>query len=149
MAYVAAWHFRCLARLRIGEDCMTTQPISRTTLVDEFRRRLSHERERLLRTVAITDEELATLERHEPGGVTEDAAKELVTAILGRLEDRERHTIAEIDAALARLEAGTFGVCESCAQPIVLVRLRARPMARYCLGCQARQETAAATSETR
>lgn len=121
---------------------LKTQPLGKATVRDEFRRRLSHERERLLRTVATTDEELATLGRREPGGLGEDAAKELVTAVLGRLEDRERHEIEEIDAASARLETSTFGICESCALPIALARLRALPTARYCVGCQARQETA-------
>lgn len=119
---------------------MKTQPLLKATVRAEFRRRLSRERERLLRTVATTDEELATLERREPGGLGEDAAKKLVTAVLGRLEGRERHEIEEIDAARARLETGTFGICESCALPIALTRLRALPTARYCLGCQARAE---------
>ena len=119
---------------------MKTQSLMTTPVMDEFRRRLSRERERLLRTVAATDEELATLESRQPGGLAEDAAKELVTTVLGRLEDQERHEIEEIDAARTRLEAGTFGVCQSFAQPIALARLRALPIARYCVRCQARQE---------
>jgi DnaK suppressor protein len=90
--------------------------------------------------VARTDEELATLEAHQPGAPMEDVATALATQILSRLEGRERHDLDEIDAAQARLEAGTFGVCEGCRQPIPLARLRAMPTARSCVGCQTRAE---------
>lgn len=53
----------------------------------------SRERERILRTVAQTDEELATLERHQPGAPTEDAAVEMTGAILSRLEGQEKHDL--------------------------------------------------------
>ena len=119
---------------------MKTQFVATQGAVEEFRRRLGRERDRLLRTVAATDEELATLERHQPGGLAEDAGTELVTEILSRIEGQEKHELDEIDAAQARLEAGVFGVCEACARPIPLVRLKALPTARHCLPCQARQE---------
>ncbi|MBI1734325.1 MAG: TraR/DksA family transcriptional regulator [Candidatus Rokubacteria bacterium] len=111
-----------------------------TEAIQEFRDRLARERERILRTVAQTDEELATLERHQPGAPTEDVAVEMTGAILSRLEGQEKHELDEIDAARARLEAGAFGACEACNRPIPLVRLRARPTARYCQDCQARLE---------
>ena len=47
-------------------------------------------------------------------------------------EDSRPH---EISAALARLDDGTYGVCETCGQPIPLDRLRARPTARRCIAC--------------
>jgi DnaK suppressor protein len=117
--------------------------------VDEWRRLLAEARLRLARGVATTDDELATLEKHQPGAPTEDATWELTEAVLSRLEGREKHELDEIAAAQARLEAGTYGVCESCAQPIPLVRLRAMPAARRCVACQALFERArAAAGET-
>lgn len=113
----------------------------RREMSDEFRRRLQEARSRLFRTVARTDEEIATLEAHQPGAPSEDVVTDLATAILSRLEGRERHEMDEIDAAQARLEAGTFGVCERCARPIPFARLRAVPTARHCVACQAREET--------
>lgn len=109
-------------------------------VVAEFRKRLAEARQRLFATVARTEEELATLEAHPPGGPGEDAPTEAAAAILNRLDDRERHELDEIDAAQARLEAGTFGVCEGCHRPILLARLRARPTARLCVPCQSREE---------
>lgn len=109
-------------------------------VIEEFRRRLGEARWRLLRTVAQTDEELATLEGHQPGGPAEDVPTELVSGILSRLEGQGKHEMDEIVAAQARLETGDFGACAGCGRPIPLPRLRAMPTARYCVACQAREE---------
>jgi DnaK suppressor protein len=107
-------------------------------VLEEIRRRLQEARGRFLAVVARTEEELATLEAHQPGGPMEDV--DTVTGVLSRLEGRERHELDEIYAAQARLETGTFGVCERCGQPIELARLRAIPATRHCLACQSRVE---------
>jgi DnaK suppressor protein len=112
-----------------------------TMLVEEFGRRLREARHALLRTLAVTDDEIATLERHEAGAMVEDAATETMAAILSRLEGREKHELDEIEDAAVRLEAGTFGLCERCARAIALARLRAMPQTRYCLDCQQKAET--------
>jgi DnaK suppressor protein len=109
-------------------------------LVEEFRGRLLEVRSGLLRTIAVTDDELATLEGHQPGAPIEDAAREEVLGTLSRLGHRERHELEEIYAAGARLDAGTFGVCEDCRKPLPLDRLRAMPIARYCVPCQQGRE---------
>ena len=46
-----------------------------------------------------------------------------------------RDRLAEIDAALARLDEGSYGVCERCGQPIGVERLAARPAATTCVRC--------------
>jgi len=107
---------------------------------DEFRGLLREARQRLFRTVAVTDDELASLAAHEPGALIEDSARRAVEDLLGRLEGRERHELDEIQAAQARLETGSFGVCEGCGDAIPLTRLRAVPWARHCLACRAREE---------
>jgi len=43
--------------------------------------------------------------------------------------------LAEVDAALHRIAAGSYGTCSSCGGPLGLQRLRAIPEARFCLGC--------------
>lgn len=106
----------------------------------EFRAGLLEARKRLLRTVATTDGEIASLSAPEPGGWFEDSARRAVEGLLGRLEGRERHELDEIQAAQARLESGTFGTCEACRRPVPLSRLRALPWTRHCLGCQAKEE---------
>jgi len=59
-----------------------------------------------------------------------------------RLRDRDRRLIGKIQEALERLEAGTFGVCESCGGPISPARLRARPVTTLCIECKREAEGA-------
>lgn len=108
--------------------------------VEEFRHRLRRMRERLFRAVATIDDELATLEAHQPGAPAEDVARESATALLSRLGDREQDELEEISAAQERLEAGRFGICEKCGRPIPLARLRVLPTARRCIRCRSREE---------
>jgi DnaK suppressor protein len=110
------------------------------TVREEFRQQLLAARREMLRTVTVTDEELATLEAPEPGAPIEDAAREQELAILSRLQEHERRTLDEILTAYSKLGSGTFGTCEECGGDLPIARLRALPMARYCVGCQARRE---------
>lgn len=51
------------------------------------------------------------------------------------LSESVRRELAEIDAALSRIQQGSYGRCLSCGGPLGLQRLRALPEARYCVGC--------------
>lgn len=57
------------------------------------------------------------------------------------LEQQER-LLMECNAALARIDAGTFGSCEECGRPIAPGRLEAIPYARWCVACARRMEGA-------
>lgn len=61
-------------------------------------------------------------------------SKDLTVATI----ERERRTLREIDAALARLQAGEYGVCGTCGTSIPKVRLEALPWARLCVNCAER-----------
>ena len=56
------------------------------------------------------------------------------------LEDNSTHVLSEIDAALGRIENGTFGTCERCGQPIGAERLEALPWATLCIEDKRKQE---------
>ncbi len=56
------------------------------------------------------------------------------------LEDNSEHVLAAIDAALARIDAGTYGICERCGRPIPTERLEARPWAALDIQCQRETE---------
>lgn len=56
-------------------------------------------------------------------------------------EQRDQNELADVSAALARFDEGTYGVCVDCAQPIDLVRLTAIPAAARCLACQTQFES--------
>ena len=51
-----------------------------------------------------------------------------------------REAMNEIEAALARMDDGSYGICERCGTPIRVERLGAIPHARYCVACQSRRE---------
>lgn len=52
------------------------------------------------------------------------------------LSDTERNQLLAVDAALARIEEGTYGKCINCSREIGVKRLEAVPWARYCIDCQ-------------
>jgi DnaK suppressor protein len=52
------------------------------------------------------------------------------------LRDRNQQHLDEVDAALARLDAGTYGACANCGKPIAPERLEAIPWAAFCIDCQ-------------
>jgi DnaK suppressor protein len=56
--------------------------------------------------------------------------------VLEKLGDQSRLEVEAIQAALARIEVGTYGDCETCGTNINPARLEALPMARHCIRCQ-------------
>jgi DnaK suppressor protein len=72
--------------------------------------------------------------------VTDRASSEADRTLELRARDRQRKLIAKIDAALARIEDGSYGYCESTGDPIRLARLQARPIATLTIEAQERHE---------
>jgi RNA polymerase-binding protein DksA len=70
-------------------------------------------------------------DEHDPEGATIAFERQQVAALLEQAQRR----LADVDAALARREAGGYGICESCGRPIGAERLAARPAARTCIDC--------------
>ena len=73
-------------------------------------------------------------DEHDPEGATIAFERSQVAALVRQAQ----HDLAEIEAAIERWDLGTYGVCESCGQPIAEGRLEARPAARLCIVCAAR-----------
>jgi DnaK suppressor protein len=57
-----------------------------------------------------------------------------------RLRDRDRRLISKVEEALARIDAGTFGRCDTCGAAISPARLRARPVTTLCIDCKREAE---------
>ena len=68
------------------------------------------------------------------------ASSEYAQSMIFRLRDREKFLLAKIDKALARIENGTFGICERCEEEISVKRLDARPVTTLCIRCKEEQE---------
>ena len=85
--------------------------------------------------------QLAELGFGEGGGLDYDsnfADSSQVTAERGEAEALAaslKETLDEVEAALEKIESGTYGVCEDCQKPIAPARLEAKPAARYCIDC--------------
>ena len=104
-----------------------------------FRRKLIRWKHDILKEAQET---LATLqsENENHPDLADRASSETDRAIELRARDRQRKLIAKIDAALARIEDGSYGYCEETGDPISLKRLEARPIATLSLEAQERHE---------
>jgi DnaK suppressor protein len=58
-----------------------------------------------------------------------------------RIRDRERKLVSKIEDAIARIDDGSYGICEDCGEEIGLKRLEARPVTMLCIDCKTIQET--------
>jgi DnaK suppressor protein len=110
-------------------------------VMDDVRGRLSDERDttvaRLTSLTGDYDSVVAASldtnadDEHDPEGATIAFERSQIGALVRQV----RHHLAEIDAALERVGAGTYGVCERCGNAIGEARLGALPAARRCIRC--------------
>ncbi len=116
---------------------------------ERFRQTLLEERARVVGAIEYLHEENPGSLEDETGELVSgsadnhmgDTATETFDRELDQgLEENAEHVLAAIDAALARIDAGTFGTCERCGQPIAEERLEALPYATLCIDCKRRSE---------
>jgi DnaK suppressor protein len=107
--------------------------------VEYFRQKLLRWRAELLADSAETLRSLQEESLLKPD-LTDRASLETERAIELRTRDRERKLISKIDAALERLDSGTYGYCEETDEPIGIRRLEARPIATLSIEAQERHE---------
>ena len=81
--------------------------------------------------IAAAASEAGTDDEHDPEGATLAFERQHTAALLTQALEQ----IAEIDAAIGRLDKGTYGICVRCSQPIGQGRLAARPAAATCIRC--------------
>lgn len=112
--------------------------------VDEVLAELNEHRERLVRMMDVQERELTGLMRDAGDGAGHDQADVGATSFERDQEltlmNNEREMLAQIDRALGRIADGSYGVCESCEQPIGKMRVMAFPRATLCLSCKQREE---------
>jgi DnaK suppressor protein len=107
--------------------------------IEYFRQRLMSWRNELLADSSGTLRNLKEESLVKPD-LTDRASLETDRAIELRTRDRERKLISKIEAALSRLETGTYGYCEETDEPIGIRRLEARPIATLSIEAQERHE---------
>jgi len=114
---------------------------------DRFREALLQERQRVQAA-------LDNLHEENPGSIADETGEDTMydnhladtaTVTYDReldytLEENSEHVLREIDAALRRIEDGTYGQCTNCGKQIAAERLEARPWATLCIDCQRQRE---------
>ncbi|GGM40162.1 TraR/DksA family transcriptional regulator [Promicromonospora citrea] len=109
----------------------------------EIRELLATDRERTVELIASLSGTITSMveasqqsnadDEHDPEGSTIAFERSQASTLLASATAR----LADVDAALARIADGTYGVCERCGRPIARERLLARPTARTCIACAA------------
>ena len=107
-----------------------------------FRQILINWKDELLKESSQTLNNLQNDENSAKSDLTDRASDEIDRTFELRTRDRERKLINKIEAALKRIEDGTYGYCEETGEPISLKRLQARPVATLSLEAQENHEKA-------
>jgi DnaK suppressor protein len=112
--------------------------------LDEVRSDLNEDRARLRLELNLAEHEVHDLMRDAGDGAGNDPA-DVGSATFERdhemsLANNARDMLSQTERALLRIDDGSYGVCESCGQPIGKMRLMAFPRATLCLSCKQREE---------
>jgi DnaK suppressor protein len=118
---------------------MESEPFMNDRQQEYFRQKLLSWKEDILREARETLQHLHDESQNHPD-IADRASSETDRAIELRARDRQRKLIAKIDAALQRIDDGTYGFCEETGEPISLKRLDARPIATLSIEAQERHE---------
>ncbi len=108
--------------------------------IEMFRNQLLQKKEEILVEAGKTKNEMTDHTSNVPDP-NDRATIESGRSFELRIRDRERKLLAKIDEAIARIDDGTYGVCEDCGEEIGLKRLEARPVTTLCIDCKTVQET--------
>jgi DnaK suppressor protein len=105
-----------------------------------IKKKLEKQRGDLLSEAEQTLSAKITTEKESYPDPTDQAVAELDSSFTLRLRGREQKLLKKIDEALARIEDGTYGICETCGNQINIKRLEARPVTTLCIDCKTMQE---------
>jgi RNA polymerase-binding protein DksA len=124
--------------VREGEDAWTKAEVA------EVLSELTQQRAHSLEILEGQEAELSGLMHDSGDGAGQDQADVGATSFERDQEltvvNSERDKLAQIERALVRIEDGTYGVCESCGEPVGKMRLMAFPRATLCMTCKQREE---------
>ena len=107
-----------------------------------FKKLLEENKRALLLSAKKTLSEEATFDTDDLPDEIDLASSEYTQSMVFRLRDREKFLLKKIDDALARIESGTYGICEICEEDLSVKRLEARPVTTMCIRCKEEQEKA-------
>ena len=117
-------------------------------LIEDLARDLSRRRSLLLQDAAQSQDEMTAILEQQESEFEESAQKDRITRLISRLKERDRQKIKEIDAALTRMETGSYGKCQKCGREIGIDRLRALPATTLCINCAGARESKGRPTKT-
>ena len=123
----------------MGKALNQKKGIDKRTL-SRFKKILLKEREEIIGDVKQIYESSQAVGQDGIQDIGDEAANVYNKQILLTLNENERMRLKEVDEALDRIEAGAYGVCEECGEPIGLKRLEVKPVAKYCVPCKTKLE---------
>jgi RNA polymerase-binding protein DksA len=104
--------------------------------LDTYRQRLLSQRQEICNRIYGIEDVLHQLDTAQEVERTDRVQAGVPAEVLTQLDEQSRQEMEDIEAALARLEDGTYGRCETCEAAIPAARLDAFPRARRCIPCQ-------------
>jgi len=102
----------------------------------EFERDLLARKEQILKNLEESHKKITMMQNQEPKDEGDFAALATATDIDSRIIEQQRQELNEIEIALGKIKAGTYGICEMCEEPIGKERLLVKNFARFCIGCR-------------
>ncbi len=110
--------------------------MANTKQIDELKVILQERREKITKNIQGSRDSIDSLkdseckDEYDYAEVSSDSFKE------GIIANQQIKELEEIEAALKRIDKGTYGICEMCDESIAIGRLRAKPFAKYCTPCR-------------
>lgn len=135
MVFGPSWRRQC-----VGPTREQGLPSMNKAQLKKFRALLERKREELVRKAKQTLDEDMTLDVNDLPDEMDLASSEYLQSFTFRLRGREKSFLDKINKAIAKIDDGSFGVCEECGEEISVKRLEARPETNLCIRCKEDQE---------
>jgi len=115
----------------------------------KFRKLLTDERSRILQNAIRMADRNVTIDADDVPDIVDLATSDLTLNLNVEIRERERHLLNKIEVALAKIDDGSFGVCDDCGEAIAPGRIQARPVTTLCIKCKEEEEEQEKRSGTR
>ncbi len=115
-------------------------------LAKEARKRLLDRRKAIQQLIGDVDNEELQLQGGTHPDLLDTAAHRQPISVLESIRGAQVHELAELEAALDRIDKGTYGTCQMCGGAVGRQRLRAIPEARFCIDCVSTRTRVAAST---
>ena len=108
--------------------------------IEQFKRKLESQREEAFRLLHSVKDESRSIDSNVPQDSGDQSINTISKEFLFQQGSQRRGMVRRIEAALSRIEEGTFGVCAECSEDISIRRLEALPWTDSCIQCQEQRE---------